>query len=80
MIGIKHKSFFSVLLLAKAIKALNDRMAVSPVLPLAGRAPLELGRRRCVRQRLTRGDQRLDLDSVVDRLCYCLGHGYSPIE
>ena len=42
MIGIEHEGFFSVLLLAKAIEALDDRTAVSAILPFARRAPFEL--------------------------------------
>ena len=56
-----------LLLLAEPEEALDVRLAVRAVLPLAGRPPRELRRLRRALQRLARIQQRLDVDSVVDR-------------
>ena len=67
MIGLERRLGLVLLLLPEAEEALDVRLAVRAVLPLAGRPPRELRRLRRALQRLPRVEQRLDVDSIVDR-------------
>ena len=73
MVGVERERRLVLLLRAQAEEALDGRVAVRAVHPLAGRAPLELRGLRRFGQRFARAEQRLDVDAVVDRLC-CVRH------
>ena len=66
MIGLERGLGLVLLLLAEPEEALDVRLAVRAVLPLAGRPPRELRRLRRALQRFARVQQCLDVDSVVD--------------
>ena len=67
VVGLERRLGLVRLLLAEAEEALDVRLAVGAVLPLAGRPPRELRRLGRALQRLARVEQRLDVDSVVRR-------------
>src|ERR1044072_2202323 len=67
MIGVERALSLVLLLLTEPKEALDTRLAVRPVLPLTRRAPRKFCRFRCALQCLARIEQRLDIDSVVDR-------------
>lgn len=69
VIGVEFEGGLATLFLAQTEKALDGRVSVSPVLPFAGCAPLELRGLGRLGQRLAGVKQRLDVNAVVD-LCF----------
>src|SRR4029453_13125645 len=75
MVGIEGEFGLVLLLLAKAMEALDCSTAVRAVLPFAGGPPLELGRLRRAFQYFPCRQQCVYVDSVVDTR---LGHRPAP--
>src|SRR5262245_63032986 len=67
MIGIEFERGLAALLLAKAEKSFDRRMAMGSVFPLTGCAPFELRRLGRIGQRLAGGDQSLNVHAIIDR-------------
>jgi hypothetical protein len=76
MVGIELERGLAVLLRAEAVEALDRRMTVRAVLPLAGGAPLELGGRRRLGERVAGVEQGLNVDAVVGG---AVGHRLPPV-
>ncbi len=66
MIGVKAEFRPVRLLRPEPVEALNGRMAVRAVDPLAGRAPLELGGLGGLGQRFAGAEKGFDIDAVVN--------------
>src|SRR5262249_17280597 len=66
MIGLERELGLVLLLVPEPMEALDGRCGVGAVQPLAGRAPAELGGLGRVRQCFPCGQQRVDVDAVVD--------------
>ena len=80
VIGIKLECGLAALLFTEAEEPLDRRMAMGAVLPLAGRAPLELRCLRGIRERLAGGDQCRDVYAIIDsdiRVSHSFLHNYS---
>src|SRR5262249_1160175 len=68
VIGLEGKLTLVPLLISESMETLHGRSGVGTVLPLAGCAPGELGGLRCIFQRFPCGEQRVDVDTVIDIL------------
>jgi hypothetical protein len=67
VIRIEREPGLALLFLAQTVKPFDGRMAVRAVLPFAGGTPLELRGLRRIAQSLTRANQSLDVDAIVNR-------------
>ena len=56
-----------MLLLAEAEEALDRRVSVGAVFPLAAGPPGKFRRFGCVAERLARAEQRFYIDAIIDR-------------
>jgi hypothetical protein len=77
MIRVEGESRPVLLFFAKAEEGFDDGLAMRPVLPCGGRAPLELGGLGRIGQGSARVDQCLNIDPVID-LPFGNGHRLSP--
>jgi hypothetical protein len=77
MIRVEREPFFVLLLLAEAVEALDRRMAMSAVHPLAACPPHELRGFRRTAERLPRAKQRLDVHAIINLGVFAgVGHGF----
>jgi hypothetical protein len=71
MVRFERELGLVLLFRPQTVKPFDAGLAVGAVLPLAGGPPGEFRRFGRTSQRLTRGEQRVDIDAVVDsRLCH----------
>jgi hypothetical protein len=80
VIGIELERGLAALLFAEAEEALDRRVAMGAVSPLASRAPLELRGLRSIRERLAGGDQCRDVYAIIHcdiRVSHSYLHNYS---
>src|SRR5262245_29715834 len=67
MIGLEAEALLVLLIAAEAKEPFHVGLGVRAVDPVARRLPPKLGALGRGRQRFARGEQRLDVDAVVDR-------------
>src|SRR3954451_17531363 len=80
VIGIELERGLAALLFTEAEEALDRRVTMGAVLPLAGCAPLELRGLRSARERLAGGDQGRDVYAIIHcdiSVSHCFSPNYS---